>query len=262
MINHRGGPVAGGDLLDRLDEFLTLAEFLEVEDDDRRVEVLVEVEEQIQFIDIRLVADGDELREAEIPVRGKIEDGGAERPALGDERDVPAGGHPLGEARVQADVGKGVDHAEAVGADEADLGLLAEGDDPVFDLQPFAADLAETGGDDHDPLDPLFDGLLHRLEAGLRRQDDDGEIDTVGDRSDRGKGLHAQNRLGLGIDRIEGPLETALEDVGKDVMPDLAGGIGGADDGNGFRGKNCIKTVHDLLFPFTCLYMRAGKPVR
>ena len=167
MIDHRRGPVAGGDLLDRLDELLSLAELLEVEDDDRRVEVVVEVEEQIQLVDVRLVADGDELREAEVPVRGKIEDGGAERPALGDERNVAAGGHPPGEARVQADVGKGVDHAEAVGTDEADLRRLAEGDDPVFDLQPLSADLAETGGDDHDPLDPLCDGLLHRLDAGL-----------------------------------------------------------------------------------------------
>ncbi len=65
---------------------------------------------------------------------------------------------------------------------------------------------------------------------------------------DRRKGFDAQNRLGLGIDRIKGPLETAVEDVGKDVMPDLAGRIGGADDGDGFRGKNCIKTVHGFSF--------------
>ena len=43
--------------------------------------------------------------------------------------------------------------------------------------RPSPADLPETGGDDHDPFDPFFDGLLHRLEAGRRRQDDDGEID-------------------------------------------------------------------------------------
>ena len=85
---YRGGPVAGGDLLDRLDELPSLAEFLQVEDDDRRVEVVVEVAEQIQLIHVRFVADGDELRETEISVRRKIEDGGAERPALGNERNV------------------------------------------------------------------------------------------------------------------------------------------------------------------------------
>ena len=37
----------------------------------------MEVEEQIELIDVRLVADGDELREAEIPLflRQKVEDG-------------------------------------------------------------------------------------------------------------------------------------------------------------------------------------------
>ncbi len=78
--------------------------------------------------------------------------------------------------------GRGLITPRQLGPTRRTFGLPAEGDDPVFDLQPLAADLAETGGDDHDPLDPLGDGLLHRLEAGLRRQDDDGEIDLVGDR--------------------------------------------------------------------------------
>ena len=79
----RCGTVAGGDLLYRLDKFLTLAEFLEVEDDDRRVQIVVEVEEQVQLIHVRFVADGDEFREAEVPVRGKIEDPRCKAPRSG-----------------------------------------------------------------------------------------------------------------------------------------------------------------------------------
>ena len=122
--DHRCGTVAGGDLLYRLDEFLPLPELLEVEDDDRRIEVVVEVEEQVELVDVRLVADGDELREAEIPIRGKIEDRGAERPALGDERNVSAGGHPPGEARVQADSGRGLITPRQLGPTRRTLAAL------------------------------------------------------------------------------------------------------------------------------------------
>ena len=53
--------MAGGNLLNRLDELLALAELLKVEDDDRRAEVVVEVAEQIQLIHVRFVSDRDEF---------------------------------------------------------------------------------------------------------------------------------------------------------------------------------------------------------
>jgi len=194
--------VTGGDLLDCLDELPSLPKFLKVENDDRRVQILVKIEEQIQFVDVRLVADGDEFRKTEIPVGGKIENGRTERPALGDERNVSAGRHPLGKARVQTDFGNGIDHTQAVGADKSDPRLPADGNDLIFNRQPLAADFSEAGRYDHDPLDPLGDRLLDCREASLWRQDENRQINLVGDGRDSRIGFYAENGFGLRIDRV------------------------------------------------------------
>ena len=51
----------------------------EVITDDFGIHVIMQIPEQVQFVHIRLVADGDKLGESEIPVCGKIKDRGAKR---------------------------------------------------------------------------------------------------------------------------------------------------------------------------------------
>ena len=48
------------------------------------------------------------------------------------------------------------------------------------------------------------------------------------------------------MERLFASLKTALEDVGEDVVTDLAGSAGGADDGHGLRRKNGIEVAHGI----------------
>ncbi len=67
---------------DLLNELRSPPEFLQVNHDHFSVRVRVQVPEQVQFIYVGFIADGDKLGKSKFPVRGKIEHGCAERSAL------------------------------------------------------------------------------------------------------------------------------------------------------------------------------------
>src|SRR5205085_1914916 len=70
--------------------------------------------------DVGLVADGHEGREADPQLSRVVQDHHAQGPALREHAHVAGSGEGGGEGRVEADGGIGVDHAHAVGADEAE----------------------------------------------------------------------------------------------------------------------------------------------
>lgn len=253
----RRGVPPHGDLPGRLDELRSPPELLDVQHDDRRIRVPVQVAQQVQFIHVGLVADGDELGEPEIPVGGEIQHGRAQGAALGDEGNAARRRHPGREAGVQPDGRDGIDHPEAVRPDDANPRLAADGDDLVFNLQPLAADLPEAGGDDDDAVHAFYDGLLDGLERLPGRQDEDCQVDGVGDVADCRDGFDAENGLRPGVDGKQGALVSALEDVREDVVSDFSGFGGGADDGNGFGPeygieifKRSFSLVHRCFPPF------------
>ena len=75
-------------------------------------------------VEVGLVADADQLGQAELPPGGPVEDGRAQRAGLGDHRDSARRRHLPGERGVHPVVG--VDQAQAVGAEQAHAPRVAE----------------------------------------------------------------------------------------------------------------------------------------
>ena len=182
---HRCGPViTRGDLFDHFDEFGTPPQLFHVYQDNFRIRVFVKVSQQIQFIDIGLVSDGYKFRKPELLIRGKIENRGTERTALGHKRNISSSRHACRKTGVEPHGRKRIDNAQAVGTHNPDVCLLADGDDPVFDFKPFLADFTKTGRDDHDPFDPFFNGVFHSFQRRIRRKNNHCKIHCIGNIAD------------------------------------------------------------------------------
>ena len=87
------------------------------------------------------------------------------------------------------------------------------------------------------------DGVFH-LQRG---EDDDGQVDRIGNLANIAIGADAGDGLGPGVDRVEGAGEAAFEDIDEDVVADLAGDGGGADNRHRGRVEECVETLHDKL---------------
>ena len=81
----RLGVVARCDLLDGFDEFGPMPEFFQIDHDDFGFLVGMQISQQVEFIHIGFVADGDKLGEPKVPVGGKIKHRRAQRATLGNK---------------------------------------------------------------------------------------------------------------------------------------------------------------------------------
>ena len=109
-----------------------IAERLEVEGDEAGLGILLPVLEEVVGRDVGLVADRDEGREAETALGGLLEEGEAERSALGREADRPGRERPGAERRVQRGGCNG--DAEAIGADESPTVRADGGEEALLSL--------------------------------------------------------------------------------------------------------------------------------
>ena len=112
--------VAAGDAAGRLDQPPPVAQLLQVQQDHVGLRVVVQIVEQLDLGHARLVAETDELGEADLLFAGVVEHRRAQRARLAEEGDPPGGGHLAGERGVQPHRGIGVDHAQAVRPDHGD----------------------------------------------------------------------------------------------------------------------------------------------
>ena len=105
-----------------------------------------------------------------------------------------------------------------------------EREQPSLALDPLAADLGETGGDDdersHTVPERIFGCGVHML-AGDRDHD---EVDAVLDVGDRAVATDARNGVAIPVDGIRDTSEVALEDVAKELAADRPAARGRADD--------------------------------
>src|SRR5207253_1484936 len=88
--------------------------------------------DQVDFADVALVAEADELGKSDAVILCVIENGGAEGAALRQKGDFTFGRHLAREGGVQVRRGIGVDHPKAVRADERDA--VSGGDFADFSL--------------------------------------------------------------------------------------------------------------------------------
>ena len=171
--NGLGPGALGGDLLGQLEEAPGLCQVFQIEKDDVRLGIVLQISEEIVFVEVGLVAHGDELGEADLFALGVFQGRHADRAALGDQGDVAGPGHQPGEGAVQGDLGSGIDDAQAVGPQEADAPLSGDLQDLLLQVHAGSAQFLEPRGDDDGRLDALVAALGHDLGDRVPGDDDD-----------------------------------------------------------------------------------------
>ena len=195
-------------------------------------------------VHVGLVADRNELREAEVEVAENVEDAPTERTGLGDEADVAALGQRFGKAGVHAHGGMRVDDAETVRPHAAHA--VAADAFEKLGLEPgaFSPRFLEACGDHAQALDALFVALVDRLKHEACVHDDDGKVHFAGNVEHRRIGGQAFDDAALRVDRIDGAgvavFTQALHDVRADGV--LLGG--GADDRDRAGLHDLVEDVH------------------
>ncbi len=111
------------DVADGFDESPPVGYVLQVHGDDLCLLVLGQIIEQVDFVDVGLVAEADKLAEAHLPLFGVIENRGAQRAALRDKSEVSGLGHLATERGVHRDVRIGIDDSQTVRADQRNARL-------------------------------------------------------------------------------------------------------------------------------------------
>ena len=158
----------------------------------------------------------------------------------------------VGEGGVQRHRRVGVDHAEAVGPEDADAEPAGGGQHPGLFGLALGAGLGEAGRDDHDRGHPGPAALLdHRHHLG-RRHAHHGEVDLVGDVEHRRIRPDAGHGCRLGVHGMDGAAERTAgrpgEQVAQDPVADAARRPAGADD----RHRSGLEQPGDRLALGTC----------
>ena len=228
----------------RLNELRPPPQLFNIEHDHVRGHVLVQILEKVQFIHIGLVADRNEFRKPEIPGCGKIQHGRTERTTLGNKRNVARAGHACRKAGIQPHGSMRINDAQTIGAHHAHARFAAHGHQAILDRATLGPDLTKTGGHDHDPFHPFSNGLFDGIHRAMGGQDDHRQIDAVGNFGDGSIRPHAEHRLGGGVDRIKDALVAATQDIGKNIMPHLAGSGRRTHNRYRVRRKNSLNFLH------------------
>ena len=218
---------------------LAVGETLHVADDDARFLVVFPGFEQINLIDVRLVAQADKAGETDIFGQRPVQDRGTKRARLGHEGDGAFLGHADGERGVQRR--ESIYDTQAVGADDADAVFLGNIQNIMLQLGALAPRFAKSGSNDNRALDALLPALAHDVGHKGAGHDDDRQINRAGRLQNAGQAFHPQDFLTLGIDRVNLTLEAVLNDILENAIPQLGFVAGSAHDGYRLRVKEHIE---------------------
>jgi hypothetical protein len=170
----------------------------------------------------------DERGEPQVAAAGPLQQRDPERAGLGEETDPPRPGDHRCEAGVEPHGRVGVDHAQAVGADDPHPGRAGGGDEPALRRAPLRPRLAEAAGDDDEALDPLPAARLDDLGDLVGRHRLDGEVDVCRHRLDVRPGRHPAHVPGGRVDRVDRAGEPVVEQMPQHGVADLALVVAGA----------------------------------
>jgi hypothetical protein len=200
---------------------------LDVADDDLGALVLREMADAVREVDIALVAGGDPQVQAQAALADQRQAIAAESTALADQADA-AWHQPeaRGAGREGAqDAALHIDHAHAVGADDAHAGAARERADAELPFGPLTADLGKARTEHHRSADALGGAVLERGQHRRRRHRDDGQVDRPRHRRHGGKRRQALDHGRLRVDGVERPVEAAALQEVERPSADL-GGVG------------------------------------
>ena len=168
---------------------------------------------QVVSRDVRLVANGHEAGDPDVETPGVIEDRQAERTALRGHGHVAGWRIDRREGRVQADRGVGIQQPHAVGTDQPASRLPHAFEQQALTRMPLGVALAEAGADHADRADSPGEAVVdRRLHLG-GRDDDDGEVDGVGNIGDAWIGTEAFDLRGRRVHRHNGSAESGRHQV-------------------------------------------------
>ena len=219
---NRRGTVATGNFLDDFYEFGTPLKFLDIEHDHFGFGVLMEIAQQVQFVHVGFVTNGDEFGKTEFLVRCEIQYRSAQGTALRNKRDVARLWHSARKAGIEPNVGSRIDYPKAVGADHAHPSLTAHFNDAALDRKSLATDFLEARRDDDHRLDAFFNGLFDGSLRQMRGQNDNGQFDIIRDFLNILIGPDTGDRLGFGIYRVQGTRIAAFKDIYKNIMTNFS----------------------------------------
>ena len=231
---------AGGELA----EILGIADRFHVKENLRDVRFVFPVFEGVFGVDVRLVPDRNELREAQVEVAQNIENPAPEGARLAYEPDVTAFGEAFRKASVKTNGGMGVDDAEAVGPDQTHAVAADLLGKFRFKRGSFGARFLEARGNHDETANALRVAVVHDRQNGARINDDDREIHSVGQVRDAFENAQPLDRAPFGVHGIDGTAETVLEEALQDVVADRVRTGRRADDGDG-AGLHDVGKTHD-----------------
>ena len=229
----RDDRLVAGDLAGDADELRPVADPFQIGHDGPRFGILGPGFHQVQLVDVGLVADAVEPREADALAHRQVEDRGAERARLRHEGDPAAVGHAGRERCVELE--HRVDDAQHVGAHHPHPIAVADFDDLLFERAALGADFAEAGRDDDRALEPALAALFHHRGHRFVRHQDHGQIHRIGAIQHRWVRLQPQNVGGRRVDRIDATLVAISHDVVKNLITQLVRAGGGAYNRNASR---------------------------
>ena len=209
----------GGDFGGDFDESLPAADVLHVHDDHVDVVVLVQVLEDIRFADVHLVPDGGDDPEVH-DIAKPDQDAGGVDPGLGDHADIALPQIVQKTERLHHVV-VGVDDARAVRPEEAASLFTDDLFDPSLGPFSFLPAFGETGGLDHQEANPLPAAVLDGGRDIPGRDDNDRQINRIGNIQDRAVAVESKQGFFFQVHRVQLPRKMVADQVPEDVVSEL-----------------------------------------
>ena len=176
---------------------------LHVDDDASGARVVAKVVDHVGEVQIGHGTDADKMRKADLFAGCQVQNGAADGPALGEQREASRFGGVGRKTGVQAI--DGGENPHAVGPKVAYSAALRLGSDFLFYARPFFSHLFSTGRNDDGPLHPGLAAFLHDCRHLPDGDGDNGQIDGGAHCRDGRVGFKAQDLLVLWIDGVDRP---------------------------------------------------------
>jgi hypothetical protein len=148
------------------------------------------------------------------------------------------------ERRIHRHIGSGVDHTETIRSDDAHAATMGVEEQLALQSAAFCADLRESRRNHNEAFHRLARTGVNRFDAQRRGDREHREVDGTVDCLDRRCACQAEQRLDVGIDGIHGSLESAVDEVANDRMPNPARASSSADDRDGLRPEHSRDALH------------------
>ena len=201
--------------------------------------------EQVGLVDVGLVADRGERRDALAEALQLLRDDDAERPTLAAHGDSPETRRHLREDASQSSIRIRVEYAEAVRPENPHPGAARDREQLSLPVTPGGADLRETGRYHRQYGDGFLGAGLGARQNGVGRRRHERQIDRLGDLSHTRVGMKTLHDPSVRVHGIDGSGERT-DKVLKKAAGNRFSVRAGADHGDRARSEQLLEPGHGL----------------